>query len=78
MCPRQFGHPNRRLRVWRILYNMQSKTWTSRYSLGELANMMLAPIEAKLELDFNTYLCASPTDLEGYPVREHELTKFET
>ena len=40
--------------------------------------MMLAPIEATLELDFNTYLCASPTDLEGHPVREHELTKFET
>ncbi|CAK9093328.1 Uncharacterized protein SCF082_LOCUS43905 [Durusdinium trenchii] len=74
LCPRQFGHPNRRLRVWRILYNKELKKWDCPYTLGELANLLLAPLESKLLLDFNTYLCASPSDLEDHPVYEQDLS----
>ena len=38
--------------------------------------MILAPIESKLELDFNAYLRASPMELEGFPLGEHELSRF--
>ena len=76
LCPRQFGHPNRRLRVWRILYNKELKKWDCPYTLGELANLLLAPLESKLLLDFNTYLCASPSDLEDHPVYEQDLSAF--
>ena len=75
LCPRQFGHPNRRLRVWRILFDKETKKWSADRSLGELANLILAPIETKPELDFNAYLWASPNELEGKAVKEEDLTR---
>ncbi|CAK9006087.1 unnamed protein product [Durusdinium trenchii] len=75
LCPRQFGHPNRRLRVWRILYDKDSRKWDCPYTLGELANLLLAPLESKLNLDFNAYLCASPSELQEHNIKEHELSE---
>lgn len=75
LCPRQFGHPNRRLRVWRILYNKDLKKWIAPFSLGELANIILAPVESSLHLSFKAYMWATPADKEGKSLKEDELSR---
>ena len=40
--PRMFGHPNSRARSWRICYHKDKKRWNSRYSLQDLAEILLA------------------------------------
>ncbi|CAK9048384.1 unnamed protein product [Durusdinium trenchii] len=65
----------KQLRVWRILYDKDSRKWDCPYTLGELANLLLAPLESKLNLDFNAYLCASPSELQEHNIKEHELSE---
>ena len=73
-----FGHPNSRARVWRILFDARTKEWAWDCSLGELANMILAPMQTPLKLDSSAYLWATPNNLEGMPVKEEELSRCDT
>lgn len=75
LCPRQFGHPNRRLRVWRILYNKKEKVWNAKWSLSELVDLLLAPMECQLKLGHMAFLWATQSELESYDVREGQLTR---
>ncbi|CAL1152064.1 unnamed protein product [Cladocopium goreaui] len=66
--PRQFGHPNRRLRSWRICLHNKLKVWKCDLSLSELADVLLAPLDVKLALDHSCYLTASRADLMTHSV----------
>ncbi len=70
-----FGHPNHRLRSWRIVYNKIKKFWSSPYSFEQLACLVLAPIKCDLKLDSSAYLVALPEELYGFSVKEAELTR---
>ena len=74
LCPRQFGHPNHRVRSWRIVYHSRKKVWSSPYSLQELAEIILAPRNCRLALTAKAYLVASRSDLGSHNVREKDLT----
>ena len=73
--PRQFGHPNHRERTWRVVFNSRRKTWSSPYTLSQLADMILAPRNCKLALSAKAYCVATRSELQGFPVREGELTR---
>lgn len=53
--PRMFGHPNSRARSWRICYHKDKKRWNSRYSLQDLAEILLADKSSKTTLTFQSY-----------------------
>ena len=66
--PQQFGHPNHRLRSWRICFDRRKKKWNCAYSLAELAELLLAPKSVKLKLDHMCYFTAPFEELRDSKV----------
>ena len=58
--PKMFGHPNNRLRTWRICYHRQHRKWSCQWSLDELASMILCPKTFAPELNYSIYLRPMP------------------
>lgn len=75
LCPRLFGHPNHRMRSWRIIYNKRKKAWTSPFSLAQLAELILAPWDSKSKLTYKSYLVASRAQLKDSKVYEEQLSR---
>ncbi|CAK9057891.1 unnamed protein product, partial [Durusdinium trenchii] len=71
---RMFGHPHSRERVWRICYDKRLKKWNCKYSLEELAKIMLAPVD-QLKLDYSAYLLALPQLVDEAEVYETDLSE---
>ena len=74
--PRMFGHPNGRLRSWRICFHRKKKQWTCPFSLQQLAEILLAPIDAQLKLDYMAFLRAPKADIGASDVFETALTEY--
>lgn len=72
---RMFGHPHSRERVWRICYDKRLKKWNCKYSLEELAKIMLAPVD-QLKLDYSAYLLALPQLVDEAEVYETDLSEW--
>ena len=69
-----FGHPNNRERIWRVLWDDKLRTWSLKYTLQELADILLLPSTVPLKLDYRVYLTAAST--ENMNVHEEELTRL--
>ncbi|CAL1162299.1 unnamed protein product [Cladocopium goreaui] len=54
--PRMFGHPNSRPRSWRICFHKDKKHWASKYSLEELAGILLVGKDTPVPLNYECYL----------------------
>ena len=68
-----FGHPVSRERSWRICIRKAVKKWACRYSLQELADLLLIPKNTPLPLDYNAYLFQlAATEVN----EESDLTEF--
>ena len=68
-----FRVPNTRPRSWRICFNKRFKTWTCDYSLQQLADVLLLPINAPSDLDYSCFFVEKVGD-EGLKYEE-DLTK---
>ena len=66
-----FGHPNNRLRSWRICYNKNHLKWSCRWNLQQLAHMILS--REQVSLDFSVYF-RRLRPMEA--TREPDLTEF--
>ena len=77
MCPRRFGHPNGRLRSWRITFNTQKKHWSCTWSLEELADAILAPLGTASKLTYDVYFAMPEVAFEHDTARlaEHTLSR---
>ena len=51
-----FGHPNSRPRSWRICFHKDKKHWASKYSLEELAGILLVGKDTPVPLNYECYL----------------------
>ena len=69
-----FGHPNNRERIWRVCWDEKLRVWSLKYSIQDLANLLLLPPTAPLKLDYKVYL--TPASTSGKNVQEDELTKW--
>lgn len=71
--PRMFGHPNNRLRAYRMCYNHLYRKWVASWDLQELVDMILLSKLTELKLDYGVYLrpCA-PWEC----TTERDLTEF--
>ena len=70
--PRNFGHPNNRTRVWRIVYDKRFKPWGDNRSLQELADILLHDVEQAIPLDFTAYF----TEADDEHIYETDLTAW--
>ncbi|CAJ1447185.1 unnamed protein product, partial [Effrenium voratum] len=77
LCPRRFGHPNGRLRSWRITFNTQKKHWSCTWSLEELADAILAPLGTASKLTYDVYFAMPEVAFEHDTARlaEHTLSR---
>ena len=70
--PRMFGHPNMRLRAWRICYHKGHRTWSCKHSFEDLAKLLLHDPQLDLKLDYTVYFRRIPVSER---VGEHDLTE---
>ena len=68
-----FGHPNNRLRAWRICWNPERREWNASWDLQQLVDMILLRLDTTVKLDYGVYLrpCAPMAS-----TRERDLTAF--
>lgn len=53
--PKMFGHPNNRLRAWRIIYHTKFRKWSCKWTLDQLAKMILCDRQ-HVSLNYSVYL----------------------
>ena len=70
--PRMFGHPNTRLRAWRICFRKRVFKWTCKLSFQELAEKLLHNHMLGVNLNFNVYMQRVPVQLQ---IKEPDLTE---
>ena len=75
LSPKNFGRPNSRDRAWRICFRRAVKRWASKYSLEQLAQMLLMDPDVKLALDYGCYLFEREMDPENGVIPEDQLSR---
>ena len=73
-----FGHPNSRPRSWRIVYDPRRKEWCSKYSLDQLAKILLHDPSKPLKLTWEAYFVATRAELDFHNVYECDLSESVT